>query len=114
MNLPVFGAFFVFLVFSFRDFVLYRCAGSASGQISAARLQCRRGQHERYQEPSRVRFHRSILALFQVDSAKAQKPEDDQDDDDCTHDPDDSVHGLLPFTVTYVRLYHCMDAASVR
>ena len=31
------------------------------------------------------------------ESAQAQEPQNKQDDNDCTHNPDDSVHGLLPF-----------------
>lgn len=46
LQLLIFRLFF-FLVFSLRDFVLYRCAGRAGGQVSAARLQHRRSQHER-------------------------------------------------------------------
>jgi hypothetical protein len=44
--------FFLFLsFFSVRNLVLYDCACRARGHVPAARLQRRRTQHERQQEP---------------------------------------------------------------
>jgi uncharacterized membrane protein YqaE (UPF0057 family) len=40
------------------------------------------------------------------DSAQAQEPEDKQNNDDRTYDPDDSVHCSLPLVVAYAPLYY--------
>lgn len=40
------------------------------------------------------------------DSAQSQECQDDQDNDDYTYNPDDLVHGSIPFSVSYITLYH--------